>query len=157
MPAHREIDPDLLGRARRGELSRSSTRPGTAERRAVDRVKYVRRRAAHPEITARQALGHPKTGDVLPTISLMVDDPPRFIVIEALNRRDLRRAGRYDNLVNQLNEGRITSASFERRVGTWRPIAGYTFLADPDAVLAILEERRAADLEVFHYESGRAP
>jgi hypothetical protein len=157
MPPRREVDPNLLSSARRGELSRSNTRPGTPERRAVDRVKYLKRRAAHPEVSARQALGHPKTGDVLPTISLMVTDPPRFLIIEALNRRDLRRAGRYDNLVNQLYEGRITSASFERRVRGWRPIAEYTFLSDPDAVLAILEERRAADLEVFHYESGRAP
>ena len=66
MPAHREIDPDLLGRARRGGLTRSNTATGTPERRAVDRVKYLKRRAAHPEITARQALGHPKPDDVLP-------------------------------------------------------------------------------------------
>jgi hypothetical protein len=38
----------------------------------------------------------------------------------------------------------------------WRPIVGERFLSDPDAVLALLEDRRASDLEVFYYESGRA-
>ena len=156
MPAHREIDPDLLGRARRGELSRSSTRPGTAERRAVDRLQYLRRRAAHPDLSARQALGHPRPGDVRPTISLMVADAPRFVVIETDNRRDLTRAARYDNLVSQLASGRISPAAFRRRVGSWRPIGDHKFLSDPGAVLAIIEARRAGELELFVYSSGRA-
>jgi hypothetical protein len=156
MPPRRDIDPGLLAAAQRGELTNANTAKGTPERRAVDRVKYLRRRAAQPELTARQALGHPKPGDVLPQISLMIGAPPRFVIIEALSRRDLRRAGRYDHLVRQLDEGRISPAAFQRRVRGWRPIVGERFLSDPDAVLALLEDRRASDLEVFYYESGRA-
>jgi len=156
MPARRNHDPDLLDRARRGELTRGTTRPGTPERQAVDRITYLRRRESRPDLTARQALGHPSSKDKAPKISLMVDDPPRFVILEGLNRADLRRAGRYDHYVQQLDTGRITGASFQRRIRTWRPIAGYRFLADPDAVLAILENLRATDHEVFVYESGRA-
>jgi hypothetical protein len=156
MPAHRDVDPDLLARARVGGLRRSNTTVGTPERRAVDRVIYVRRRERYSELTARQALGHPALTDTLSTISLMVDDPPRFVIVEGLIRRDLRRAGRYDHLVRQLDEGRLSPVVFRRRVRSWRPIAGMQFLADPDAVLALLEERRAGDLEVFVYDSGRA-
>jgi hypothetical protein len=87
----------------------------------------------------------------------MVDDPPRFVVIEGLARRDVRRAARYDSLVRQLDHGQMLGVSFQRRVQGWRPIAGYTFLADSDAVLTLLEERRANDVELFVYDSGRAP
>jgi hypothetical protein len=86
----------------------------------------------------------------------MVDSPPRFIVVTGLTRRDTRRAARYASFVGQLQDGAISGRSFRRRIGSWDPIVGYRFLADPDAVLAILEERRAHDLELFTYESGRA-
>ncbi len=156
MPAHRDIDPALLRRARYKELRRSNTVKGSIEQAAVNRITYLRRRAAHPELTARQALGHPAAGDRPPQISLMVDNPPRWIITEALNRRDLTRAGRYDNLVSQLDTGRLSHNAFRRRVSSWRPIAGLRFLSDPDAVLAILQELRASDQMVFHYESGRS-
>jgi len=152
----RDHDPVLLDRALRGELTRGNTRPGTPKRQAVDRITYLRRRERHPQLTARQALGHPSPRDVAPRISLMVEDPPRFVILEGLNRADLRRAGRYDHYVQQLDTGRITGASFQRRIRTWRLIAGFRFLADPEAVLAILENLRATDHEVFVYESGRA-
>ena len=122
------IDPELLARAQRGELTTSNTAKGTPERQAVDRMKYLRRRSAHPELTARQALGHPKPDDVLPRISLMVDEPPRYLIIEALSRRDLSRAGTYGDLVNRLEMGRIDPTAFRLRVRTWRPIAGFQFL-----------------------------
>lgn len=86
----------------------------------------------------------------------MVDDPPRFIIVEGLIYRDLKRAGRYDSLVGKLQEHRITPAEFRRRIRSWRPIAGFRFLSDPNAVLALLDERRASDQEVFVYSSGRA-
>jgi hypothetical protein len=156
MPARRDVDPALLRRAFLGGLRRSNTRPGTPERRAVDRVTYERRRGRHPELTARQALGHQSPADTAPVISLMVDDPARFVIVEGLPRRDLRRAGRYDSLINQLDEGRILPTEFRRRVRSWRPIADFRFLSDPDAVLALLEELRASDQEVFVYTSGRA-
>jgi hypothetical protein len=155
MPARRKHNPALLDSALRGELTRRNTRPGTPERQAVDRITYLRRRESRPDLTARQSLGHPSSKDQAPKISLMVEDPPRFVVLEGLNRADLRRAGRYDHYVQQLDTGRITGASFQRRIQTWRPIAGFRFLADPDAVLAILENLRATDHEVFVYESGR--
>jgi hypothetical protein len=150
------IDVELLARTRRGEFTKSNTEKGTPERRAVDRHQYLKRRAAHPDLSARQALGHPKPEDVHPTISLMVDDPPRFIVIETDNRRDLKRAARYDNLVSQLASGRLSPAAFRRWVGSWRPIADHHFLSDPDVVLAIIEARRAGEQELFVYSSGRA-
>ncbi len=156
MPRRRDIDPRLLARVRRGELTRSNTRRGTPERRAVDRSTYLRRKAAHPGLTARQALGHAAPADVLPSISVMLDHSPRFVVFEGLSRRDTRRAARYGALVGQLSERQLSPAAFRRRVSSWRPISGYRFLADPDAVLAILEQRRAEDRELFYYTSGRA-
>jgi len=152
----RDHDPELLAAARRGDLTDANTQKGTPERRAVDRVKYVKRKEARPGITARQALGHPARGDTTPQISLLVADPPRFLIIDALSRRDLTRAGRYEELVKRLENGRIRPADFRRRVVSWRPIAGHRFLSDPDAVLAVLEERRAQDKEVFYYDSGRS-
>jgi hypothetical protein len=152
-----EIDRERLERAWRRELTRRNTQPGTPERQAVDRVAYLRRLERNLGLTARQAAGHPKPDDRLPSISLMVEAPPRFLVVEGLSRADTRRAARYEGLVGQLRDGKITPATFERRVSSWRPIAGYRFLSDPYAVLAILEERRAQDQEIFVYDSGRAP
>lgn len=151
-----KTDPELLASARRGDLTRANTQKGTPERRAVDRHQYLRRRAAHPDLSARQALGHPKPGDKRPTISLMVEDPPRFVVIETDNRRDLKRAARYDNLVSLLANGRVSPVAFRKRIGSWRPIAHMRFLSDPDAVLVIIEARRAGELDLFVYSSGRA-
>jgi hypothetical protein len=154
--ARREIDPGLLARARRRELTRANTALGTPERQAVDRITYLRRRTAHPELTARQALAHASRGDVLPRIGFMVDDPPRWIEPQ-VSRRDAQRAGRYMALVGRLANREIGPDTFRRRVHSWRPLpGGLRFLADPDAVLAFIEVRRAADVELFVYESGRA-
>jgi hypothetical protein len=103
----------------------------------------------------RQRLGHQGPRDVLPHVGVFFGDPPRWAELE-LSRRDARRAGRYMALVGQLAEGKISPRAFERRVSGWRPIAGRRFLANPDAVLALLDERRAGEEEVFYYESGRA-
>jgi hypothetical protein len=156
MSPRRDVDPLLLAQARRGQLTSSNTRKGTPERQAVDRVTFLRRRALHPELTARQAHGHPASGDVNPSISIIVGGPPRFLIVQGLSRRDTRRAARYGSLVSQLDDGAISGRAFSRRVGAWRPIVGYRFLSDPDAVLAIIEQRRAEDAEIFVYESGRA-
>ncbi len=152
----RSIDPELLARARRGDLTRSNTAKGTPERQAVDRNTYVRRRAFRPHLTARQAAGHPAPDDRLPRISLMLADPPRWVIIESPNRRDVSRAGAYENLVGDLERGMISSDAFRRRVSSWRPISGNRFLSDPDAVLAIIEDRRAGDQELFYYDAGRS-
>ena len=103
-----------------------------------------------------QATGHYAHPERPPRISLMVGEPPRFLILEGLSRSQLRRAGRYGDLVSKLEVGRIGAATFRRRVRAWRPLEGYTFLSDPDAVLALLESRRAHDREVFVYDSGRS-
>jgi hypothetical protein len=146
----------LLAAADAGVLSRHNTRAGTKGRQAVDRVTYLRRRAGYPDLTARQALGHPAAGDRLPTISLMAEGPARYLVLEGLSRRDAKRAGKYNDLVNRLSTGRMTPEAFRGRIRTWRPIAGYRFLAEPDAVFAILDDLRAQDVEPFYYDSGRS-
>lgn len=152
-----KVDPELLAKARRGELTKATTEKGTPERRAVDRNQYLKRKAAaRPGLSARQALGHPKASDTRPTISFMAEDPARFVIVETDNRRDLKRAARYDNLVSQLASGRLSPAVFRRRVGAWRPIAHLRFLSDPDAVLAIIEARRAGEKDLFVYSSGRS-
>jgi hypothetical protein len=154
MPTSGRYDDRLLARARRGELKRRTTSPGTPERRAVNRIEYLRRRALHSERPAREATGHFRVAPQPLQMSLLVGDPPRFILVEDLSRRDCSRAGRYADLVGKLDAGRITAAEFRRRVSRWRPIAGERFLADPEAVLAILEQRRARDVEVFVYQFG---
>ena len=70
----------LLEAARAGIVTRSNTTPGTQGRQAADRAVYERRQR-HAEargLTARQAAGHPATGDVLPTISAIVRDPDGY-------------------------------------------------------------------------------
>jgi hypothetical protein len=57
MPAQGNYSPRLLARAEAGTLTRSNTLKGTPERRAVDRVTYLRRKAARPNVSAREAAG----------------------------------------------------------------------------------------------------
>ena len=62
MPAQGTYAPRLLARAKAGELTRSNTQKGTPERQAVDRVTYLKRKAARPNVSAREAAGgKPKT------------------------------------------------------------------------------------------------
>jgi hypothetical protein len=154
MPPRRRHDPALLARARLGELTRTNTRPGTPERSAADRVAYLRRREEHSHLTAREATGHRVGDDVDTSMSAMVASPPRFVVFANLSRPDRSRLGRYGDLSAKLDAGRITPAEFRRRVRRWRPIASEHLLSDPDAVLRLLDERRAQDLEIFVYERG---
>jgi hypothetical protein len=89
-------------------------------------------------------------------MGVYVDNPPRWAELE-LSRRDVRRAARYMAIAGQLSENKITGATFRRRVSGWRPLSnGMRFVADPSEVLALIEARRAADVELFYYESGRA-
>ena len=57
MPAQGTYSPQLLARAEAGELTRSNTKPGTPQRKAVDRITYLRRKAARPDVSAREAAG----------------------------------------------------------------------------------------------------
>lgn len=160
MPARNAHDRAVLARARRGDLSRRNTVAGSAERQAVNRAEYERRVAMRrPDETVRQALAHPRAGDVGQRWAIYVDDPPRWVEVE-LRPREGRRAGRYLSLVSRLAENpksNIRKAEFAGTVSAWRPLPnGMRFVADPDAVLLLIEQRRALDLEIFYYESGRA-
>jgi hypothetical protein len=156
MARHVDVEPELLARAQRRDLTRRNTEPGTPERRAVDRITYLRRLERNLGLTAREAVGHPKPGYRPAQISFFAESPPRRIVIEGLSRRDVRRAARYDAFVNNLANGRLSPSEFRSRIRGWRPIAGFRFLSNPDAVFALLEELRAADTEPFYYEPGRS-
>jgi hypothetical protein len=153
-----------LVRAERHELTRSTA--GTAEERsAVNRVEYLARRTARPDLSARQAAGHEALGDVLPIVTFFAElgAGPTLLVDVTVSRRDARRVGRYLSLVAQLTEGRLAPAAFERRVRSWRPVTildppGFRgqvrFLADPAAVLALAEVERGEERESW-IDSGR--
>jgi hypothetical protein len=160
-----EHDPELLRRARKGEITRANTVPGSPERSAVDRITYERRRAHHPELTARQSLGHERAGDVPPTVSFFAQLGAGAALLEdvTVSRRDARRVGRYLSLVGLLTEGRLAPAAFAARVKNWRPVTilgppGFRgqvrFLADPAAVLALAEVERGEERESW-IDSGR--
>jgi hypothetical protein len=152
----RRQPPDgLISAAKRGELRRSNTMPGTKGRQAVDAVVY-RQRAADRAVgeTARQRLGVVRTGREM---SVLFDGPPRFEVVSDVTRAEARRLARYDSLLGQLAGGTLSPTAFDRRVSSWRPFRGEHFLSEPDAALAILELRRAGDEPIFHYERGRRP
>lgn len=152
----REINPKLLTKAQSKQLTRSNTRPGTPERQAVDRAAYLQRRSRHPELSARQATGHYKESAETKRISFLAGDPPRYLEAEGLSRLELKRAGRYNDLLSKLDNGRISPKEFQRRVRSWKPIAGEKLLANPDAALAVVEKLRAQDKEIFVYNAGRA-
>jgi hypothetical protein len=162
-PARREIDPDLLAQAQRGELSRTNTRQGTAQRRAVDRVSYLKRRASRPDLPAREALGHEVDLARPKVASFYAADPIQLITLEGVTGAEMRRAGLYMVAARQLLESHGRSGreweqaakAFEQRFSRWKPIAGRTLLTDPRAVVALAEELRAADTEVV-FDSGRS-
>jgi hypothetical protein len=87
----------------------------------------------------------------------LFDDPPRWADLDGLTRLEARRVGRYNAMVRQLAEGKLSPAAFRRRVSSWRPFRGEHFLSDADAALALLEVRRTGDEELFYYERGRRP
>ena len=117
-----------------------------------------RRRVRHrrPGESIREAAGHDRPAvRARRSMSAFVDRPDPWMVVEQPTQGEARRLARYDSLVGQLASGRITSATFQRRVSGWRTIRGERFLSDPDRVLAEIELRRASDLELFYYDSGR--
>jgi hypothetical protein len=165
MPAPRNLPPALVARARKGEITRANTVPGSPERSAVDRVTYERRRARHPELTARQSLGHEAVGDVLPTVTFFAQlgAGPTLLEDVTVSRRDARRVGRYLSLVGLLREGRLSPDAFQRRVRGWRPVTvldpkglrgRVQFLSDPAAVLNLSQRERGEERESW-IDSGR--
>jgi hypothetical protein len=167
-PRRPAVDPALLARARRGELTRSNTRPGTPERRAVDRSVYLRRRAARPSATAREALGHLPPGSIAPTASFFAErvegGPLTLLIGVAIRRADLRRVSRYGALLEALRRRRISARAFERRVSSWAPVevtappelAGrWRLVADPEAVAALAAEAQDRGVRAW-VDSGRS-
>jgi hypothetical protein len=150
----RKRPPDnLITAAQRGLLTRSNTKPGTRGRQAADAVTYRARVADRaPGETARQRLGVVPTERSMPAL---FDDPPRWVDLDNLSRAEARRLGRYWHLVKELSAGRLSPLTFQRRVSSWQPLRGERLLADPTAVFALLEVRRAGDQELFFYERGR--
>ena len=156
-PRRRPPD-DLVTAARRGLLTRSNTKPGTKGRQAADAAAYSRRAAdTAPGETVRARLGHEVA--VSRTISALLESPPRFEVLEGVTRLDAKRIARYHEVTRQLLNRRsyrgkvMTPERFRRLVSQWRPLSsGERLLADPDAVMAILETLRAEDRDVFVYE-----
>ena len=144
---------DLIAAAQRGLLTRSNTKAGTKGRQAADAAMYRARAADRAEgETARQRLGVVPTERSMPAL---FDDPPRWVDLDNLSRAEARRLGRYWHLVKELSAGRLSPLTFQRRVSSWQPLRGERLLADPTAVFALLEARRAGDQELFFYERGR--
>jgi hypothetical protein len=79
-----------------------------------------------------------------------------YRVVERLTKAEARRLGRVDALVGQLVTRDIEPEEFERRSSRWRPFRGERLTSDPRAVLGRIEQRRAGDLDLFEYRSGRA-
>ena len=88
-------------------------------------------------------------------MSTLLDGPPRWVLLGDLSRAEARRVARYDAMLSNLAQGSLGDKAFRRRVGSWRPIRGERFLADPAAVMAILDERRQAGDETFVYVGRR--
>ncbi|MGA3353845.1 MAG: hypothetical protein ABSD85_11755 [Acidimicrobiales bacterium] len=155
------LSPALVDAARRGVLTDSNTTRGTQGRQAVDRFAYSRRAAGTaPGETVRARLGHEVA--VSRSISALLAGPARFEVLEGVTRLDAKRIARYHEVTRQLVNRRsyrgkvMTPERFRRLVSQWRPLSsGDRLLADPDAVIAILETLRAEDRAVFVYEVTR--
>lgn len=168
MPAHRPVDRGLLARARRGQLTRATARTAE-ERRAVYRAQYVARRAAAPDISAREALGHygPLERPRVATFFAATNEGGRLVTLEGVSAGDQRRAGRYMRAAQALVRGNYRTPSgielhgavadrhFERRFSRWRPIAGMEVVSDPDTVKALVVTTREAGDDVL-FDSGRS-
>ena len=142
-----------------GVLTRGNTKPGTRGRQAVDRLIYEERQAAGARKglgRGRASAGHEAPGGQARSMSTLLDRPPRWTVLEDVTRGEARRLARYDAMMSNLVQGDLSPRAFQRRVGSWRPIRGERFLADPAAVMAILDMRRQVGDPVFIYE-GRRP
>ncbi|MGP0108118.1 MAG: hypothetical protein ACLPR9_04515 [Acidimicrobiales bacterium] len=148
----------LLDAAEVGLLTRRNTSPGTAGRQAADRATYLSRASRRrPGENVREALGHERPSvRAGAEISVLLDRPDPWTVLEAPTRLEKTRAARYDALVSNLVQGKISSRAFRRRVDSWVPIRGERWLSDADRVMAVLEGRRAAGEDLFIYRSGRA-
>lgn len=148
----------LIDAASTGLITRKNTSPGTTGRQAVYHAEYLARQKRRPlGATASEAGGHPNRAIIEHShISLLIAGPTPYVIMEQVSRRERVRIARYNSYLGQLAEGKISPRAFEHRISSWRPIRGQKFLANPDLALAVLEQRRTSDEELFIYESGRA-
>ncbi len=164
-PRDRRPSQRLLDAADLGLLTRTNTVPGTAGRRAVDRATYLRRRAAEPTLSPREAAGHRVAGSRLKAVTFYTTDPPRRFTIEGegITRREVRRGGAYLHSVRTLiaelrrhpEQAERIKRRWESRVRHRAPIAGYALLATADAVIALADQdRQSGEDPVF--DSGRS-
>lgn len=157
-PALRGTGPSerLILAAKEGLITRHNTREGSRGRQAVDRITYLKRKKARPSLSPSEASGHERPEvRARRAISVLLDRPDPFVILEAPTRREASRAGRYADLVGKLGAHRISPNTFERMVSAWQPIRDERFLSDPNRVLAVMEARRAGEAEPFVYEPGR--
>ena len=168
MPTHRPVDAGLLARARRGELTRTTAR-SAEERRAVYRSQYVSRRAAAPDVSAREALGHygPLERPRVATFFARTPEGARLVTVGGVSAADQRRAGRYMRACQGLARGSYRTPTgevltghaadrhFARRFSRWKPIAGMKVVSDPATVKALIVVGRETGTEVV-FDSGRS-
>ena len=167
MAAHREIDPALLRAAEAGELRRSNTRAGTAERSAADRVQYLRAqergkaRGLAPGRGSARHYEYETLAERVATIFAYNDQGrPQVVHLTGVSLRDEKRAGKYMGAVRALSGGRYRSVSgaylygdaakrdFTRRFRSWRPIAGHRVVWRAEDALAIADAARAAGVVI---------
>ena len=164
-PRHRLPAQRLLDAADVGLLTRANTRAGTAGRRAVDRVTYLRRRAAEPTLPPREAAGHRVAGSGARVVTFYTADPPRRITLqgEGVTLRDVKRGGAYLHSVRELitelrrhpGEAHRIKRRWESRIRRRAPIAGYSFLATATAAIALADQDRETGEEPV-FDSGRS-
>lgn len=150
---------------REGLLPRSFAEryPGTEGARAVRRVQYLERRAEHPDLTAREAVGHYRyePGSVRVAMFFAVaEGGVELLRVDNISAADERRAGIYMLAVRGLVNGSYRTHSgailrgeaakrhFRARFRAWRPIAGRRVAFDPDAVLAAADAAAAAGIVI---------
>ena len=138
---------------------RRAGRPGTRSRdyraeyerrkvRAADEGSTVAQqrvsRAAALGLSPTQAVGHPRAGERSAralhgeqnwTVTIFAE--PRDVVTVQVSRADAVRAGRYNRLVRDLREGRMTPDDFQRRASRMKPIATHRVVSDPKKALAL--------------------
>ena len=160
LPAQR-----LLDAAELGLLTRANTKPGTAGRRAVDHVTYLRRRSAEPTLPPREAAGHRVAGSGARAVTFYTSDPARRITLqgEGVTVRDVKRGGAYLHSVRELiaelrrhpGEARRIKRRWESRIRRRAPIGGYPLLATADAAIALADQDRQSGEEPV-FDSGRS-
>jgi hypothetical protein len=70
-----------------------------------------------------------------------LDDPPRLVIFDDLDRRETQRVDRYKNLLRRVECGQISRDTFRQTVRKWAPFRGSQLLSDPDAAMTFDELR----------------